>query len=335
MKYLALTLCLLSSNALADSAGLRLTKLDMPHHDTRTGASIWYPNGGGGDETTFAENGVFQGVDVAMYADVPEGKMPVVLFSHGMGGTLRAQAWLAAGLAQRGAIVVSVNHPNSTWGNHDMAEGVKHWTRAMDLSAALDAVMADPDFSDHIDTSRIMAAGFSYGGWTALSLGGMTGNHAGIVATCTRDIDDMEACDLLLSDEVNMQGIDPELWNASYADSRVTQVAAIDPGFVWGLNAANAKDMLPDTTLIGFGGQADRMSATDFDASGLSALLPDARTRVFDPGFHFTAMPVCKPAGEAILKEENDDPVCTDPAGTDRAAVHDAIVEMIAADLGL
>jgi len=77
------------------------------------------------------------------------------------------------------------------------------------------------------------------------------------------------------------------------------------------------------------------MLATDFDRSGLSAHLEGVEITRFDPAFHFTAMPVCKPAGEAILAAEQDDPVCTAPAGTDRAAVHAEIIEMIAASLGL
>jgi predicted dienelactone hydrolase len=101
-----------------------------------------------------------------------------------MGGTARAQAWLGSALALRGAAVIAVNHPHSTWGDFDMSEGVNHWTRAADLSAALDALQADATFAGHIDTTRTMAAGFSFGGWTALSIGGVTGNHKGIVDTC-------------------------------------------------------------------------------------------------------------------------------------------------------
>jgi hypothetical protein len=39
--------------------------------------------------------------------------------------------------------------------------------------------------------------------------------------------------------------------------------------------------------------------------------------------------------GAVILEEENDDPVCTDPAGTDRAALHGEIIAAMTAQLGL
>ena len=191
-----------------------------------------------------------------------------------------------------------------------------------------------PAFSGHLDMSRVMAAGFSYGGWTALSLGGATGNHAGIVDACMT-YTGMEACELLLSDEVNRQGLDPAVWNASYADNRVTHVAAIDPGFVWGLEQSDIANLVPATLVIGFGGDGDRMLATDFDRSGFSALLGDRRIERFDPAYHFSAMPVCEEAGEAILAEADDDPVCTDPEGSDRKAIHASIIGMIAEELDL
>lgn len=325
----------LASTVAADPVGLRLTKIEMPHHEARSGISIWYPNGGGGDQTVFGENPVFQGVDAAIWADIAAGEHPVVLLSHGMGGGFRTMSWLAAGLAENGAIVVGVNHPNSTWSDFDMQAGVQHWTRVQDLATALDSLLADPDFAGRVDTSRIMAAGFSFGGWTALSMGGARGNHAGTVATCETFGAEMSACDMLLSPQVNMQGVDPDLWNQSYADDRITHVAAIEPGLVWGLQADSVQGLDANTMMIGLGNPSGRMSATDFDASGLAALMPDAQIERLAPGFHFTAMPLCKPQGAAILAAEKDDPVCTDPDGTDRAKTHETIINLMADQLGL
>lgn len=86
--------------------------------------------------------------------------------------------------------------------------------------------------------------------------------------------------------------------------------------------------------MIGFGGAEDRMLATNFAQSGLAALMGDREVLQIVPAYHFTAMPLCKPAGEAILAAEEDDPVCTDPVGSDRAAIHDQIVDLIATSLG-
>lgn len=328
----ALSLCALGAHA--DVSGLQVTEVYMPHHDASARVAIWYPSSSKETPALYADNPMFKGVEAHMDGPVSAGQYPVMLFSHGMGGTDRAQAWLGSALAQRGVITLIVNHPNSTWGDFDMSRGVAHWTRANDMSTALDAVLELPGFSDRVDMSRVMAAGFSYGGWTALSLGGARGNHAGIVDACTTH-PDMEACGLLMSENVNMQGIDPATWNENYGDGRVTHVAAIDPGFVWGLEASDIADLTPSTLVIGFGGDGLRMLATDFDRSGLSSLLGQRRIERLDPAYHFSAMPLCKPAAEAILAEENDDPVCTEPDGSDRASIHARIIALISEELGL
>jgi len=322
------------SGAQADVAGLQITQVVLPHHEATVRVAIWYPSTAKGTPALYASNPVFKGVEAHMDGPVSPGEHPVVLFSHGMGGTDRAQAWLGAALAERGAITVAINHPNSTWGNFDMSKGIEHWTRAQDMRAALDAVLNIPAFSGSLDTSRVMAAGFSYGGWTALSLGGAKGNHAGIVDACTTH-KKMEACELMLSKEVNMQAIDPTRWNANYADPRVRHVVAIDPGFVWGLEPSDILDLVPSTLVIGFGSGVDRMLATDFDRSGLSNYLGHRRVVRIEPAYHFSAMPICTPSGEAILAEEKDDPVCTDPEGSERAAIHARIVALIAEKLDL
>lgn len=327
--------CLWATTALANPAGYAPFGVDAPHHGRGMIGAIWYPSMGDGRAFDLADSAVFQGVTVVEEATLQDGAHPVVLLSHGMGGNIRSLTWLATDLAKQGAIVVAVNHPNSTWGDFDMALGLQHWTRAQDLSLALDTLLSDPKFAGHIDDTRIMAAGFSYGGWTALSLGGVQGDHAGYVAHCEEYGETSSHCSDLSGAEVAIADIEAADWNASYADPRVTHVTAIDPGLIWGLGQADTAGLVANTRLIGLGQGDDRLLATDFDSSGFAKLLPDAQIDNIAPAMHFSALPLCKPMAEAILIEEQDDPVCTDPAGTNRATVHSTIVASIIADLGL
>ena len=337
MRHLIIATALATQGSalLADAPGMRDFSIDAPHHGRAVTGKIWYPATGDSETVIFAENPVFQGVTAAPDASVAPGQHPVVLLSHGFGGSMYSMAWLASGLAERGAIVVSVNHPNTTWRDFDLAKGTRHWTRAQDLSRAMDWLAADPTFAPLVDNSRIMAAGFSYGGWTALSLGGARGNQDGIVNHCSTHGDDTGYCDILLSDEADISKVDPEIWNASYRDARVTHVAAIDPGFVWGIEAEDTSDLVANLRLIGFGDLETRLSGTDFETSGFADLVPEAEAEYIISAVHFTGMPLCKPAGTQILEDENDDPVCTDPDGTDRAAVHAQVIDRLASDLGL
>lgn len=331
----AAALCLGASSLAAGQAGYTAFGVEAPHHGRGMIGAIWYPAAEDGRAFTFAENPVFHGVQVVEEASVLDGPHPVVLLSHGMGGNIRSLAWLASDLAEGGAIVVSVNHPNSTWGDFDLAKGLEHWSRVADLSLALDTLLADPLFAGQLDTSRVMAAGFSYGGWSALSMGGLRGDHAGYVAHCESYGAASSHCDDLMRADVGLQGVDSARWDQSYADARITHVMAIDPGLTWGLDAQDTVDLIPQVHLIGLGAGEDRMVATDFDGSGFAQLLPNATVDRLVPAVHFSALPLCKPMGAAILREEQDDPVCTDPEGANRVEVHDMIVQAILSDLNL
>ncbi|MXX17577.1 MAG: hypothetical protein F4Z52_10385 [Gammaproteobacteria bacterium] len=318
----------------AHPAGYDTLLVPAPHHGRVLQGAIWYPASGPGRQMVIAENAVFHGVTVSGNAPMTDGEHPLVLLSHGLGGHFRSLAWLAAGLAERGAIVIAVNHPNSTWGDFDIEASLNHWTRVQDLTLALEWVLADQRFGPFVDTNRIMAAGFSYGGWTALSLGGLRGNIAGYAAHCEVYRTTSTHCRDIAAD-IDLLALSAETWDASYADERITHVAAIDPGLIWGLESVHVAGLINRVTLVGLGEGDDRLVATDFDASGFAELLPDAGILRLAPAYHFSALPLCKPKGAAILEEEGDDPVCTDPDGTDRAALHAAIIDRLASDLEL
>ncbi|WP_298860911.1 hypothetical protein [uncultured Sulfitobacter sp.] len=319
----------------ADPAGVRDLRIDAPHHDRAISGALYYPSQGGGTPEIYAENPVFVGMPILKEANMAEGKRPLVLLSHGMGGHIRSLGWLSIALAERGAIVVAVNHPNSTWGDFDLAEGLKHWTRTQDMKRALDMVLSDPELSAHIDTTQIMAAGFSYGGWTALSLGGLKGNHAAYVAHCAEYGAASSHCSDLESGNAGLADMDQTLWNGDYSDPRITSVFAIDPGLIWGMGVQEVEGIVGDVTLMSLGEGESRLLATDFDLAKLPAVLPKAQIVRMVPAAHFSVLPVCKPQGAAILEEEKDDPVCTDPAGTDRAALHEKIIAVLAEKLDL
>ena len=102
-----------------------------------------------------------------------------------------------------------------------------------------------------------------------------------------------------------------------------------------GLVSVHVSDLIDRVTLVGLGEGNDRLVATNFDASGFAELLPGASILRLAPAFHFSALPLCKPKGAAILEEEGDDPVCSDPDGADRTALHGAIIDRLASDLEL
>ncbi len=119
------------------------------------------------------------------------GPLPVVLFSHGLGGSQWGYAYLGRYLAAHGYISIHCTHPGSDWllwdgkgiamamANLRKAQGDPAiWReRPRDLRFILDqfAVLEQqaPAIAGRLDTSRIAVAGHSLGAYTALALGGL------------------------------------------------------------------------------------------------------------------------------------------------------------------
>lgn len=296
---------------------------------------LWFPTRAEGPRDRVFDTAIFHGTEVVRSDSVQAGRFPLIVLSHGMGGHWRSLAWLANGLAREGAVVAAVNHPGSSFGDTDLRRSLDHGSRVEDLRRVLNAVLADPVLAPHLDADRIHAVGFSFGGWTALSIGGLRGDLGAYADYCARSAH--RHCTDIARAGIDLRQLDAARWERSYKDPRIQRVVAIDPGLHQGLTAAHASELTRQTLLIGLGEGEYRLPDTDFSdpVHGLARQLPWARTRLIAPAFHFSALPLCKPAGPALLAEERDDPVCTDPPGADRRDIHRALIAATARHLGL
>ncbi len=112
----------------------------------------------------------------------PGSRVPLIVFSHGMGGSRRGYSYLGQYWAERGIASLHVQHvgsDNSLWrgnpfGVIDRLQRAAHESealaRALDVRFALDRVLATGGglYGAQIDRRRIVAAGHSYGANTAL-----------------------------------------------------------------------------------------------------------------------------------------------------------------------
>jgi dienelactone hydrolase len=114
-------------------------------------------------------------------AAVREGRFPLVVFSHGNGGSRHQNTFWCDYLASHGYILVSADHTgNARWTIIDgkvipfqSAERAKSAIdRPLDVVYLLDQMIrwdkgGDPRFAGHIDTDHAAVAGMSYGSFTA------------------------------------------------------------------------------------------------------------------------------------------------------------------------
>jgi predicted dienelactone hydrolase len=127
-------------------------------------------------------------VPVRLY--LPEsraGRVPLVVFSHGLGGSRRGYSYLGTHLARQGWASLHVQHvgsdrrvwSGSAWALPARLQGAAQEgeaiDRVMDLRFALDRMMeanGSGDWALKVDPSRIVAAGHSYGANSALLMAG-------------------------------------------------------------------------------------------------------------------------------------------------------------------
>ncbi len=122
--------------------------------------------------------------------DHGEGKIPVILWSHGFGGNRDGASFLSRFFAGHGYIIVHITHAgtdSSLWqgkGGHawDILQKVKitretTLNRMYDIPFVLDQLehfaLENPDIGEHMDMSRICMSGHSFGAMTTQVMAGM------------------------------------------------------------------------------------------------------------------------------------------------------------------
>ena len=114
-------------------------------------------------------------------APVREGRFPLVVFSHGNGGSRHQNTFWCDYVASHGYIIVSADHTgNARWtildgkpiASQASERGNSAKDRPLDVSFLLDQMIrwdkgADPRFAGRIDTDRAAVAGMSFGSFTA------------------------------------------------------------------------------------------------------------------------------------------------------------------------
>lgn len=117
------------------------------------------------------------------HAATGQGKVPLVVFSHGLGGSRQGYSYLGRYWASQGYASLHVQHVGSdrqVWSGsifgligrlQDAAKESEAVNRVRDVRFALDQVLASPR-GTQIDAERIVVAGHSYGATTSLLLAG-------------------------------------------------------------------------------------------------------------------------------------------------------------------
>ena len=260
------------------------------------------------------------------------GKFPLVALSHGTGGSALQMAWLGTYLAARGYIVVAVNHPGNNAVTGYTAQGfIEGWERARDISTVISDMLADPRFGAKIDSDRIGAAGFSYGGFTMMELAGARTDLNRILAGCDEQkgaCNPPEMPDLMEKFKAIKQqpGVQQSLQRSgdSYRDPRIRAVFAIAPAVARAFAPDSLQKIAIPAEIVA--GAADPIAPPAENAQYFAANIKGAKLTILPGGIgHYTFLDVGTDAGKKQLPG-----FFVDNPGIDREAVHKQVAGMAA-----
>ena len=303
---------------------------------------VWYPAEDGVAMSEIAippDNPLFVGGLAARDAPLRNGlgKRPLIVLSHGTGGAGMQMMWLGRALAARGYIAAAVDHHGNTRAEpaYDPRGFMLIWERATDMSRVIDRLLADPVFGPAIDPAQIGAAGFSLGGYTVMTLAGGRIDLAQFAAFCAsakRDatcapqpefpearsqFDALSATDPRVAQSVSRSG-------QSFRDPRITSIVALAPALGGAFTPASLQAIERPVLIVV--GAADRTAPPATNAETIAAAIPGAKLHILDGEVsHYVFLNTCNAAGRQLV------PVCTDAAGVDRDAIHQSVVELVAA----
>jgi predicted dienelactone hydrolase len=260
---------------------------------------------------------------------------PVILFSHGFGGTARMMGWFGVPLARAGYVVVAVDHPGNNGMDKMTAAGaILSWDRAQDLRAALDAVKADPGIAPHLDLKRIGVAGFSAGGFTSLVSAGAKVDMNRFLAFCRAHPTDGVCAPqkefALSMDDAQKAVASPDLAaEAAHAGDDhtipgVRAAFAIAPAIVQALPPEGLAQMKVPVAIIL--GDADPVAPPQTNGLVAAKAIPHAELKVLAGVGHYDFLSTCTPAGMAAV------PICTAKVPQDQS--HQAAIDMALAFFG-
>jgi len=143
---------------------------------------IWYPTSSTPRPATLLGSTL---MSVAPDGPVQGHGLPLVVLSHGNGGSLASHLDLAMDLAAAGFVVAAPTHPGDNFADQGAAGSERLYSeRARQVRATLDYVLGAWRGHGQVDANRVGAFGFSAGAFTVLTLIGGRPDMAAIATHC-------------------------------------------------------------------------------------------------------------------------------------------------------
>jgi predicted dienelactone hydrolase len=283
---------------------------------------VFYPSTQAADGTT-----AIGPYDVAAAFDAPvqSGAKPLVVISHGHGGSNLGHHDLATYLARHGFVVATLEHPKDNFRDQGgNGQAIVMAGRPIQVAATISALLADPRWKAVVDADRIGVAGFSAGGYTSLLVVGAMPRFERFIGYCGRHPDDAEICGLVhrLGESESKRALaalqrDFTRWGST-TDPRVKAAFAMAPQAISFDKAGAAAS---DRPVFIYYGENDHVLLPSENALHVAPLITTlARITMVPKADHWVFLAPCS---AELAKAAGA--ICRDPDGVDRVKAHEQV----------
>ncbi len=306
LRRLVLAAALSAGTTVASAAGLQLFEIPAAKDGPAIRVAEWSPCAQPAEQI---EIGPFT-LPAVRNCPIMGSRLPLIVLSHGYGGSYLGHHDTAETLADAGFIVVALNHPDDTATNREKRRSLMALrSRPTDVHRLLDFMLERSPDAAHIDARRIGFFGFSRGGYTGLVLAGAIPDFRQLRLPCAEpgggacppvpSMVSVPADGLRRDSRIQAFVIADPLASVFPTAESVSAVTA--PVQLWGSESGSPDGALPE------------------DVATVARHLPAITERhVVKGAGHFAFLTLCPPV---LAKAEPD--LCSDGPNFDRAAFHE------------
>lgn len=304
VTLLLTTLSLLATSAQA--AGFEPLRVELDRGRQAIGG-VWYPSP---STPSPAAIGPFAAT-LAVRGELATGRLPLIVISHGTGGTFAGHIDTAVALADAGYVVAAISHPTDnaedTSGFGTPAQLVD---RVHDLSKLIDHMTSVWRGAAQVDRERIGAFGFSAGGYTVLTAMGGRPEYSRLPTHCRENVTDA-VCAPMMKRWDSMSKV-----QAPKPDVRIKAAVVAAPGLGFLFDSSSLRKRAADIQLWRAG--RDEVLLHPFHAQAVAdSLGAAADVRLVDAAGHYVFLTPCPDQLRKALPD-----ICADAPPFDRVSFH-------------